>query len=368
MLVAGTSPKTTSPAAAKIDTKTKTTKTKLKENTQKDKDKPKKRRGPRVRRLSSVDSVDSIEPLTPTKVDAETSEFLAKLNSPTKKRDSLLGYFPKKESPKELAAKQIQEETKKPKVDINSATPKRNVKRAANNTTSTPVVNANPIQDEATADMGTPSGRPRRSCAGKARYDYDVEDSPSKAAKMAKNTPVRKNATRKVNTPSLKNQEEKEDSIDVIVLDDSTNMSGCGSTTPQGTPKKLAPLFVRSLPKPSPDPEILKARKAFLQSGVPEKLRVEQEKQKQYEQQYEETTEIFPKISHVKQLNEMELMVEKQIVKRTFKLNEEDVLLKTPSPARKAKGKANKRQSVVGTLADCVLQDYQVNIKIFETN
>ncbi|XP_065360306.1 enhanced level of genomic instability 1 [Calliphora vicina] len=352
MLVSGASPKTSSTAAAKTETKTKINKNKLKENTQKDK--PKKRRGPRARRLSSVDSVDSLEPLTPTKVDNETSEFLAKLNSPTKKRDSLLGYFPLKESPKELATKQVSEEITKHDVE----TPKRGGKKVSTNH-STPTVISQQMQEDIACDIGTPSGRPRRSCAGKTRYDYDLETSPTKAAKLAKNTPVRKAATRRVNTPSLKVPQE-ENSVDIIILDDSTNMSGCGTTTPQGTPKKLAPLFMRSLPKPCQDPETLKARKAFLQSGVPEKLRLEQEKQKQYEQNFEETTEIFPKISHVKQLNENELVLDTQLAKCSFTLTAEENLQMSPSPTRKTKAKLNKRQSIVGTLSDCMPQDFQL--------
>ncbi|KAM7355235.1 enhanced level of genomic instability 1 isoform 2-T3 [Cochliomyia hominivorax] len=353
MLVSGASPKTSS---AVSDSKPKLSRTKLKENSQKDKDKPKKRRGPRARRLSSVDSVDSLDLFTPTKIDPETSEFLSKLSSPTKKRDSLLGYFPKKESPKELAAKQAMVEKSRQEGEIKTDTPKSINKKESNKHSTTAIDDGIRMQDD---EIGTPSGRPRRSCANKARYDYDLEESPTKAAKISKNTPVRKAPTRKVNTPSLKVPQE-EDSIDIIVLDDSTNMSGCGSTTPQGTPKKLAPLFVRSLPKPSPDPEVLKARKAFLQSGVPEKLRLEQEKQKQFEQQYEETVEIFPKISHIKQLNETDKKLEKEIVKRTFKLKDDEILAKTPSPTRKSKAKTIKRLSMVGSLADCVPQDYQL--------
>ncbi|XP_023304605.2 ATPase family AAA domain-containing protein 5 isoform X1 [Lucilia cuprina] len=358
MLVAGASPKTTTSPTAKTENKTKTSKNKPKENPQKDK--PKKRRGPRVRRLSSVDSADSLEPITPIKVDSETSEFLAKLNSPTKKRDSLLGYFPKKESPKELALKEVPQavENQTAEVERKPNTPKRNAKKATSNH-STPAAANQQTQEDIANDIGTPSGRPRRSCASKARYDYDLENSPTKVAKLAKSTPGRKPAARKVNTPILKVPPEEE-SIDIIVLDDSTNMSGCGSTTPQGTPKKLAPLFMRSLPKPSPDPEILKARKAFLQSGVPEKLRLEQEKQKQYEQHFEETTEIFPKVSHVKQLDEEELEMDKRIVKCSFRLNSEETIVKTPSPSRRAKAKSIKRQSNVGTLSDCLPVDFQL--------
>lgn len=184
---------------------------------------------PRARRLSSMDAEAIVA--TPKSQDPETEEFLSKLSSPTKKRDSLLGYFAKVESPKELAEKQT--------VAIDTPpmeTPKRRTYRRKSNQ-ETPVMGS--------VDA-TPSGRPRRSCAGKARYDYDLETSPSKAGPKAAQKVVQK----------------AEESVEIIDLD---------SSNPASTPVKLAPLFVRQLPKPSPDPSVLKARQAFLQSGVPEK-------------------------------------------------------------------------------------------------
>ncbi|XP_073843437.1 enhanced level of genomic instability 1 [Musca autumnalis] len=298
-----------------------------------------KKRKPRTRRLSSVDSVDSVEQSKPT-VDTETAEFLAKLNSPTKKRDSLLGYFHKKESPKETAERQAKETPNGKSEHMNNLN----------------VSGSGPMPQE----TGTPSGRPRRSCAGKARYDYDLEESPSK---NVKSTPGRRSAVRNNHNHKTKDPHEEENCEVVIVLDDSSNMSTtAGNVTPQGTPKKLAPLFMRSIPKPSPDPEILKARKAFLLSGVPEKLRIEQEKQKQQGQYYEESIEIFPQISHIKQLSEDEMSVDKRQFTRTYTLNQEETYLQTPSPPpiRRGKGKSAKRLSHIGTLSDCAPSDYQV--------
>ncbi|KAH8350939.1 hypothetical protein KR067_006629, partial [Drosophila pandora] len=212
---------------------------------------------PRARRLSSMDAEAIV--VTPKSQDPETEEFLSKLSSPTKKRDSLLGYFAKVESPKELAEKQT--------VAIDTPpmeTPKRRTYRRKSNQ-ETPVV---------AAVDSTPSGRPRRSCAGKARYDYDLETSPSKGN------------TSKV---AQKVAQKAEESVEIIDLD---------SSNPASTPVKLAPLFVRQLPKPSPDPSILKARQAFLQSGVPDKIRQEQNRQKQFEQMYEESYEVFPRLAH----------------------------------------------------------------------
>ncbi|ALC43926.1 CG16838 [Drosophila busckii] len=174
--------------------------------------------------------------------DAEQVE----LASPTKKRDSLLGYFAKVESPKIVE------------------TPKRRGRNSK-------ALQATPVQ-ETPAETATPTGRPRRSCTGKARYDYDLERSPTKA-KQPEPPP-----------PSA------DDSIEIIELDNSNSAL---------TPKKLAPLFMKQLPKPSPDPSVLLARQAFLQSGVPEKLKQEASRQKSFEQYYEEHYELFPKIAHV---------------------------------------------------------------------
>ena len=357
MLVAGSSPRTASVSApTKKETKSKAKK--LKENTQKDE--PKKRTRRRVRRLSSADSVTSLDPATPTKIDEETSEFLAKLNSPTKKRDNLLGYFQKKESPKELTAKPTLVEAKQQSTNPTPAETPKAHNRKMSSRRSTPANSNHNLQSDMSTGFGTPTGRPRRSCTTKARYDYDLDDSPTKSAKLAKTTSARKSTTsRNTNMPTTKDIQEEE-YVDIIVLDDSSNMSACGTVTPQGTPKKLAPLFVKSLPKPSPDPEALKARRAFLQSGVPEKLKIEQHKQKQYEQYYEEGTEIFPKISHIKQLRDNELRLDVEQMKCSFRLKTEESILKTPSPQRKTKGKLNKRLLPAGTLSECNALDFQV--------
>lgn len=363
MLASGGSPK--SFPDQKNETRKKTRKNekgrKIEDNGQVVEKEKKRRSKPRARRLSSVDSTDSVDLCKPV-IDTETAEFLSKLNSPTKKRDSLLGYFPKKESPKELAAKHdistpketsLTEDRRPVPAISQSDTPSSGV------SISVEVLGEKDHKNE----IGTPSGRPRRSCTGKARYDFDLEDSPSKVAKTLKGTPVRKTKPRNHGTPIIKSTIH-EDCDDVIVLDDSSNMgTSTSNVTPQGTPKKLAPLFVRSVPKPSPDPEIIKARKAFLQSGVPEKLRLEQEKQKQQDQMYDESVEIFPKISHVRQLNETESLISQQTITSTFKLAVEEDYLRTPSPpTRRGKAKtSNKRLSQLGALSDCVASDFHVS-------
>ncbi|XP_034482896.1 ATPase family AAA domain-containing protein 5 [Drosophila innubila] len=213
---------------------------------------------PRTRRLSA--DVDVVTPDS-SHVDVETVDFLSKLSSPTKKRDSLLGYFPKVESPKDAPDAE--------KIEVLSIeTPKRRP-RNSKAVVNTPVI----VADTTTTTTTTPSGRPRRSCASKARYDYDLEASPTKLKQTVEPKETAAN-----------------DSIEIIDLDNSN---------PAATPKKLAPLFVRQLPKPSPDPTALRARQEFLKSGVPEKLKQEQSRQRSYEQYYEESYELFPRIAHV---------------------------------------------------------------------
>uniref|UniRef100_A0A6P4E1I0 ATPase family AAA domain-containing protein 5 isoform X1 n=2 Tax=Drosophila rhopaloa TaxID=1041015 RepID=A0A6P4E1I0_DRORH len=264
---------------------------------------------PRSRRLSSVDAAISLKPKPQ---DAETEEFLSKLSSPTKKRDSLLGYFAKVESPKEVAERvTIAIET--PPME----TPKRRTQRRKSQQ-ETPIIETE----------STPSSRPRRSCAGKARYDYDLETSPGKQQK-----------------PKAQKAEE---SVETIDLD---------SSNPAATPKKLAPLFVRQLPKPSPDPAVLKARMAFLQSGVPDKIRQDQSRQKTYEQLYEESYEIFPRLAHIG----CEKFVSKHDpLELPFPLRAEDELEFTTTLV------PNKRRSKTSSMTSCVPADF-TSSKILNT-
>ncbi|KAH8365486.1 hypothetical protein KR093_001268 [Drosophila rubida] len=245
---------------------------------------------PRTRRPSA--DVESI--VTAKTDDAETVEFLAKLASPTKKRDSLLGYFPKVISPKNAAAENTAIET-----------PKRRPRN------SKVLTDKPPVQQE---EIGTtPSGRPRRSCAAKARYDYDLEPSPTKLKQTSSAV-------------------EAEDGIEIIDLDNSN---------PAITPKKLAPLFVRQLPKPSPDPTILRARREFLQSGVPDKIRQEQSRQRNFEQLYEENFELFPRIAHVG--SEQSRV---RATKANFKLRAEDI------------DELAARKSSIGSITSCTRSDF----------
>ncbi|KAL1378124.1 hypothetical protein pipiens_000564, partial [Culex pipiens pipiens] len=81
-------------------------------------------------------------------------------------------------------------------------------------------------------------------------------------------------------------------------------LSGEWSETP-GTPRssksgvKLAPLFVK---KVAEDPEKARARQEFLMSGIPDKMRLEIEKQRCYEESILNESPVFPLVSHVRQL------------------------------------------------------------------
>ncbi|XP_067645884.1 enhanced level of genomic instability 1 isoform X2 [Eurosta solidaginis] len=299
-------------------------------------EKPKRKKRTMLR-LESVDSNNDVDEIV--KIDPETEAFLAKLNSPIKKRDSLFGYFPRKDSSTEnaLLAKnedhieietpktfkaiaekckdQIKSVKSKAEIDTNKNTKALSAKSNVSNCTETPKMRlprrstkTNIEETPATTDSltkqnvgektheevthqealeadQTPSGRPKRSCAGKARYDYDLEVSPTK---LENTNRVGNKTTRMRETAYVE---------EIIQLDDS-NMS-----SPEKVPKKLAPVFVRAMPKPSPDPVALKARQDFLMSGVPEKMRLEMEKQKQYEQTYDEELDYFPRVCHIQQFD-----------------------------------------------------------------
>ncbi|EAT35178.1 AAEL012637-PA [Aedes aegypti] len=210
------------------------------------------------RRLSSDDS----KPSTPVPEESSErspakkskgDEFVCKLNSPLKKKDSLLGYFNKMDkSPEDTKSSHEYFVFQTP------PSPKRGRPRK------TP----EELQNENDSPSNT-TGRPRRACAGKI-IDY--------AALNGINT----DGMKVVKSPSLRSLEVDSD----------------------GTPKstrnvKLAPLFVK---KPVEDPEKVRARQAFLMSGIPEKMRLEIEKQRSFEESILNESPVFPLISHVQQL------------------------------------------------------------------
>lgn len=119
------------------------------------------------------------------------------------------------------------------------------------------------------------SGRPKRSCTGKIDYSQlfnsPEKKSPEKKMKAAKNT-------------------------DVIYVDETSPIKKKANV-------KLAPLFMKKVPKPVIDPAVLEARRNFLLSELPANLRAPIEKQRQYEEDILSNDMIaFPQISHITQL------------------------------------------------------------------
>lgn len=182
--------------------------------------------------------------------------------------------------------------------------------------------NENPIQAEPPAASqehhgDTPtyqSGRPRRSCAGNVNYEMLI--SPDKAGKLPEGddpTPKRPKRT--------KQSAKANDADEIWALDDDSPIKDT-------KPVKLAPLFMKKLPKPSIDPVVKEARRNFLLSGLPENLRTAIDKQKQYEDEILSNELIaFPSISHVTQQqstlkgSEVPVLWENSVVK----INADDV-------------------------------------------
>lgn len=170
------------------------------------------------------------------------------------------------------------------------------------------------IPEAEAADTPTyTSGRPRRSCAGKINYEIFV--SPDKAKSPEGNETSTKRATR------AKPAKKADESIELLVIDDESPVQSKKSS-------KLAPLFVKKVPKPSIDPAVKEARRNFLLLGLPEDLRSSIDKQKNFEDEILSNELIaFPSISHVTQLKSEEVndvipadMWQNSLVK--FKANE----------------------------------------------
>ena len=134
------------------------------------------------------------------------------------------------------------------------------------------------------------SGRPRRSCAGK--INYEVLLSPEKTKEK-----LPENKEESCQRPTRSNTSKKADgSMEPLVIDDE-------SPVKKNLPKKLAPVFVKKVPKPSIDPAVKEARRNFLLLGLPDDLRISINKQKQFEDEILFNELIaFPSISHVTQL------------------------------------------------------------------
>ncbi|XP_058828825.1 enhanced level of genomic instability 1 [Topomyia yanbarensis] len=245
-------------------------------------------------RLCSDDSVQSGSSKV-TEEAVETSpekndindDFVDKLNSPLKKRDSLLGYFNKVEN------------ATSPGNAVEETSPAPNKRRRGRNRAVSILPEEETVevaviieeQDETDTTPSTPasSGRPRRSCANKVK-DYAIFSGTSPEKEMAAKRSSRKPAV----TP-----------LKIVNVNSSSSVRSLSiDQEPPGTPKstknvKLAPLFVK---KPVEDPAKVRARQEFLMSGIPEKMRLEIEKQRIYEDSILNESPVFPLISHVQQL------------------------------------------------------------------
>nr|CAH7755921.1 unnamed protein product [Callosobruchus chinensis] len=89
-----------------------------------------------------------------------------------------------------------------------------------------------------------------------------------------------------------------EGSCDVSLSSGSDFEDEIKSKKPLKKPVKVAPVFVKAVPKPKIDPDILEARKQFLMSGIPDSLKKSIEKQQSLE---DREYDVFPTISHVQQ-------------------------------------------------------------------
>ncbi|XP_065079810.1 enhanced level of genomic instability 1 [Ochlerotatus camptorhynchus] len=220
----------------------------------------------------------------------ESDEFVCKLNSPLKKKDSLLGYFNKVDkSPEE--AKPSEETTPKSKRGRQRKTPVTNDME---------VVVVVEVQEDAQNENESPlktSGRPRRSCTGKVK-DYAILNgiSPEKES-----SGTRRGCRKVIVTPlKIVNVNSSSEGMKVVKSPSLRSLGVEPDETPKSTRNvKLAPLFVK---KPVEDPEKIRARQKFLMSGIPEKMRLEIEKQRIFEESILNESPVFPLISHVQQL------------------------------------------------------------------
>lgn len=174
------------------------------------------------------------------------------------------------------------------------------------------------------------SGRPRRSCA--ANINYESLISPDKTATATKiASPPRK--VRKVN--------KKEEDFPEILVDDDTDSKPI---------KKLAPLFMKKIPKPAVDPAVKEARRNFLLSNLPAEIRTSIDKQKRFEDEILNNELVsFPSTSHVTQLS---LEAEDHIFAQDLKTSR--VIIKNDDEAEE---EAVSRQLNYGTLTDCRASD-----------
>lgn len=231
--------------------------------------------------------------------------FCENLSSPLKKRDSLLGYFSKlTKTPSDNVPLNATASDNIPNNGTDSSTNKNRTKKRGRSKKTLPVAEAldeqclndanvrqdilpmekvidtvsvvtndhlykvistSPSTSESSKQLS--EGRPKRLCRDK-KISYLIDEDYTPLRSREKKVTDRKNETPK-------------------------------ASAKQPKPTKLAPIFAKATPKPFIDPIALQARHDFLMSGIPDKMKLEIEKQRQFEEFYETEFEIFPKISHV---------------------------------------------------------------------
>ncbi|XP_055533532.1 enhanced level of genomic instability 1 [Wyeomyia smithii] len=266
--------------------------------------------------------------------------FVDKLSSPLKKKDSLLGYFSKvagkDNSPgstteeKSPAGSRIRGCKSKPKeespvkcVAIDQVTPGENLPAS-----------------ESTDSIAN-SGRPRRSCASKVK-DYAVFAGTSPEKEVG----VRRTSSRKAMVTPLKILNVgSPQTIKVIKSVRSLSIDSEPPSTPKSSKNvKLAPVFVK---KPVEDPEKVRAKQEFLMSGIPEKMRLEIEKQRSFEESVLNESPVFPLISHIQQLDSP-----KKSINTSLKNSRIKVLLESPEKCD-AGSKQREEEFEYSTLTSC---------------
>jgi hypothetical protein len=149
----------------------------------------------------------------------------------------------------------------------------------------------------------TEFGRPKRSCAMKINYSLLIDSPEKELIEMQR---------KKLNRAKSKHSD---DNDEVFEVDEN-------SPVKQKKPVKLAPVFVKKIPKPSIDPEILEARRNFLLSELPAHLKAPIEKQKQYEDEILSNYLIaYPLVSHVLQSKALNIVSDENINESRIKIN-----------------------------------------------
>jgi cytidylate kinase len=135
-------------------------------------------------------------------------------------------------------------------------------------------------------DSSQSSGRPKRSCANK--INYSILESPDKQSPEKRKPRRRRIAS-----------SDDDSSFAVIEIDEN-------SPVKERKNVKLAPLFVKKVPKPVLDPAVKEARRNFLFSTeLPSNLRATIDKQKLLDEEILSNDLVaYPTISHITQLTE----------------------------------------------------------------